>query len=198
MGSFFYSSLNDISLRQLLAHATNTFVQNHKKMDKVTQQRIESLHPLVRNEVAQIISEIDKELTGRAMVRITQALRTFEEQNNLYAQGRTKKGLKVTNAKGGQSIHNYGLAVDIALIIDGKTASWNMNTDWDDDGLADWMECVSIFKKYGWNWGGDWKSFKDGSHFEKEFLRTPAGKLKINNWRELIQMKQDKLGYIIL
>jgi len=152
---------------------------------------------LVREEVAQIINEIDKRLTGRAKVRITQALRTFEEQNNLYAQGRTKKGLKVTNAKGGQSIHNYGLAVEFCLIIDGKTASWDMKTDWDDDGLADWMECVSIFKKYGWIWGGDWKNFKDGSHFEKEFLQTSKGKQKVNNWRDLIKMKQDKLGYII-
>ncbi len=166
-------------------------------MDKVTQQRIATLHPFVKNEVAQIINEIDKQLTGRAKVRITQALRTVDEQNNLYAQGRTKKGLKVTNAKGGQSIHNYGLAVDICLIINGKTASWDMKTDWDDDGLADWMECVSIFKKYGWIWGGDWKNFEDGSHFEKEFLQTSRGKQKVNNWRELIKMKKDKLGYII-
>ncbi len=89
-------------------------------MDKITQQRIQKLHPKVREEVTKIILECDTELTGRAKIRITQTLRTFEEQDELYAIGRTKPGKKVTNAKAGQSIHNYGLAVDICLIIDGK------------------------------------------------------------------------------
>lgn len=166
-------------------------------MDKVTEERIANLHPLLRNEVTQIIAKIDQQLTGRAKVRITHGLRTFDEQNKLYAQGRTIKGLKVTNAKAGQSIHNYGLAVDICLIVDGKTASWNMKTDWDDDCLADWMECVAVFKQHGWSWGGDWKNFKDSSHFEKEFIQTKSEKLNVTNWRDLIKMKQDKLGYII-
>ncbi len=164
-------------------------------MDKVTQQRIATLHPLVRDEVTKIIQEIDTQLTGRATVRITQALRTFAEQNKLYAQGRTSKGPKVTNAKGGQSIHNYGFAVDICLIIDGKTASWDMKEDWDNDGIADWMECVAIFKKHDWLWGGDWKTFKDGSHFEKATLTVET---KVNDWQSLINKKQDKNGYIIL
>lgn len=130
-------------------------------MDNITQQRIEKLHPIVRKETRKIIEECDNALTGRAKVRITQGLRTFKEQDDLYAIGRTKPGKKVTNAKGGQSIHNYGLAVDICLIIDGKIASWDTVKDWDNDKVADWYECVKIFAKYGWDWGGNWKTFKD-------------------------------------
>lgn len=157
-------------------------------MDKVTQERIEKLHPSVRAEVTKIINECNNNLTGRAQVRISQGLRTFEEQNELYAQGRTKGGKKVTNAKGGQSIHNYGLAVDIVLIIDGKTASWDTVKDWDNDKVADWYECVKIFAKYGWDWGGNWKTFKDLPHFEKKGFA----------WRSLSLKSKDKNSYIII
>lgn len=157
-------------------------------MDKITEERIKQLHPSVRGEMMKIINECNAALTGRAQVRISQGMRTFDAQNALYAQGRTKPGKKVTNAKAGQSIHNYGLAVDIVLIIDGKTASWDVKSDWDNDRKADWMECVEIFKKHGWDWGGDWKSFKDMPHFEK----------KGYTWRTLIGKRKDQQGYVIL
>ena len=158
-------------------------------MDKVTQERIAKLHPSVVAEVTKIVNECNSNLTGRAQVRISQGLRTFSEQNELYAQGRTKAGKKVTNAKGGQSIHNYGLAVDIVLIIDGKTASWDTVKDWDNDKVADWYECVKIFAKHGWDWGGNWKTFKDLPHFDKR---------NFNSWRKLSKLKLDKNGYAIL
>jgi peptidoglycan L-alanyl-D-glutamate endopeptidase CwlK len=63
-------------------------------MDKVTSDRIQKLHPLVRDEVKQIIKECDKALTGRAKIRITQGLRSFEEQERLYAIGRLTSGKK--------------------------------------------------------------------------------------------------------
>lgn len=165
-------------------------------MDKITQQRIQKLHPMVREEVDKIIQECDKALTGMAKVRITQGLRTFEEQNQLYAIGRTKPGKKVTNAKGGQSIHNYGLAVDICLMIDGKTASWDTAKDWDDDQIADWYECVKIFAKHGWEWGGNCKTFKDLPHFEKKSIKTKTSEIK-TTWRILIKLPKNKNGYII-
>ena len=137
-------------------------------MDKVSQDRIDQLHPSIRLDVSNLIEKINtKILTGRAKVRIAQGLRTFAEQDALYAQGRTKPGKKVTNAKGGQSIHNYGLAVDIVLILDGKTASWDEKSDFDRDQQSDWIEVVTEFKRAGWVWGGDWRTFKDMPHFEK-------------------------------
>lgn len=158
-------------------------------MDKHTKQRIQKLHPAVREEVTKVIEECDTSLTGKAKIRITQGLRTFEEQDALYAQGRTKPGKKVTNAKAGQSIHNYGFAVDICLIIDGKEASWDTAKDWDNDKIADWYECVKIFAKHGWEWGGNWKTFKDMPHFDKRNL---------NSWKKLSKLKKDKNGYVIL
>jgi len=89
-------------------------------MDKVTQDRIKLLHPKVRDEVSKIVNEANNLLTKHSQIRIVQGLRTIEEQNDLYAQGRTKQGKKVTNAKGGSSFHNYGLAVDFCLLIDDK------------------------------------------------------------------------------
>jgi peptidoglycan LD-endopeptidase CwlK len=158
-------------------------------MDTPTQQRIQKLHPSVVAEATKIIQECDLALTGKARVRITQSLRTFKEQDDLYAIGRTKSGRKVTNAKGGQSIHNYGFAVDICMIIDGVEASWNTVKDWDNDRVADWFECVKIFAKFGWEWGGNWKNFKDLPHFDKRGL---------NNWRKLINLRRDDKGYVIL
>lgn len=48
-------------------------------MDRITSQRIEKLHPLVREEVKEIVKECNEALTGKAKVRITQGLRSFEE-----------------------------------------------------------------------------------------------------------------------
>ena len=158
-------------------------------MDQPTQERIAKLHPSVRAEVTKIIQECDAALTGRAKIRITQGLRTFDEQDALYQMGRTKTSKKVTNSKAGQSIHNYGFAVDICLIIDGKIASWDTAKDWDNDQVADWFECVKQFAKNGWEWGGNWKTFKDTPHFEKKGF---------NDWRVLSKLKKDKDGYVIL
>lgn len=122
-------------------------------MDKINQTRIDTLHPLVRVEMLAIINECNLiVLKKHSQVRITQALRTIKEQNDLYAIGRTKPGKKVTNAKGGESVHNYGFAVDICLMIDEKQASWDVKKDWDQDGVSDWDEVVKVFAKYGWSW----------------------------------------------
>ncbi|MDI1255729.1 MAG: M15 family metallopeptidase [Flavobacterium sp.] len=170
-------------------------------MDKASQDRIAKLHPLVRNEVTLIVNECNAALKGPSQMRIAQGLRTFEEQNDLYALGRTKKnpngvtaarplGATVTNAKGGQSVHNYGFAVDIVMIIDGKTASWDTKKDWDGDKVSDWDECVKIFAKHGWSWGGNWSSFKDMPHFDK---------IGYSNWRLLSTMKRDpRTNYVII
>ncbi|WP_025691967.1 M15 family metallopeptidase [Paenibacillus zanthoxyli] len=103
-------------------------------------------------------------------ILITQGLRTMAEQDTLYAQGRTKPGAIVTNARGGYSYHNYGLAVDFALLLpDGKNVSWDMLRDGNEDRLADWGQVVQIAKTFGFEWGGDWSGFKDFSHLQMTF-----------------------------
>jgi peptidoglycan L-alanyl-D-glutamate endopeptidase CwlK len=146
-------------------------------MDQVTLNRIEQLLPSLRDEAGIIYKEICEALKGRAICRFAFTLRSFKLQDELYAQGRTKPGKIVTNAKGGQSYHNYGLAIDIVLLVDKngdgtfETASWQTNVDFDGDGVSDWMEVVKIFKMYGWEWGGDWK-FTDMPHFQKTFGKS--------------------------
>ena len=166
--------------------------------DKKTVERIQLIHPKLRDEVSSIYAEICEALTGSAMCRFAYTLRTFAEQNALFAQGRTKPGKVVTNARGGQSYHNYGLAVDIVLLVDKngdglfETAAWDTRTDFDKDRKSDWMECVNIFKQYGWEWGGDWR-FSDPPHFQKTLGKSV---------RELLALhsagKVDKNGFVLI
>ena len=168
--------------------------------DKPTLDRIELLHPAVRQEVKDIyLNKIIPALSGKAICRFAYTLRTFAEQDALYSQGRTKlfdaNGKRlgvVTKAKGGQSIHNFGLALDIVLLKDSnndgkfESATWETNIDFDKDGKSDWMEVVNILKSHGWTWGGDWKSFKDAPHFEKTFGHTWKTLLPKHNAKEFI------------
>jgi peptidoglycan L-alanyl-D-glutamate endopeptidase CwlK len=155
-------------------------------IDQITIKRIELLHPSLKDEAIQIYSEICQTLSNGVICRFTHTLRTIKEQNDLYAKGRTIKGQIVTNAKGGQSYHNFGCAIDIVLIVDGK-ATWDRGKDFDKDGQPDFMEVVKIFKKYGWEWGGDWH-FKDYPHFQKTFGLTTKqllNKEKIGNYPKI-------------
>lgn len=96
--------------------------------------------------------------------------RSFEEQNELYALGRTAPGHIVTNAKGGESAHNYGLAFDGAPTVGGKPL-W-------DEPLAGphWKHYGSLAKTAGMEWGGDWKgSLIEGPHIQMADWKSLAG-----------------------
>jgi peptidoglycan L-alanyl-D-glutamate endopeptidase CwlK len=165
--------------------------------DKITIERIALLHPKLRDEALAIYDEICKTLTN-SVCRFSYTLRTFAEQDKLFAQGRTTKGAKVTNVKGGFSYHNYGLALDIVLLIDKdkngtfETAIWDVKGDFDKDGRADWIEVVNIFKQFGWEWGGDWK-FYDAPHFQKTFGYSVRQLLDLHT-----KGKVDKNGYVLI
>ena len=149
--------------------------------------KIETLHPKIKDEVKKLVDYVNSDiLTGKVKMLVTQGLRTFEEQDALY-----RKRPKVTNAKGGQSIHNYGLAFDFCL-VNGKKTIWDVASDFDGDKHPDWMEVVEVFKKNGYQWGGDFRSFKDRPHFEKTFGYT---------WRQLLEIRNAgklKDGYVII
>lgn len=163
-------------------------------MDKVTIDRIQLLHPKLRDEATDIYHEICEALNGKVICRFSHTLRSFAEQNALY-----NAKPQVTKAKGGQSYHNYGLAIDIVLLVDkdgngtNETASWDVKRDFDDDGKADWMEIVAIFKRHGWEWGGDWK-FYDAPHFQKTLGHSIVELQKMHN----TQTVRKNLGYLNL
>ena len=93
-----------------------------------------------------------------APVIITQTLRDAEYQNSLYAQGRTKPGKIVTNAKGGSSVHEKGEAWDFVPTISGEPV-------WDAKSPL-WEKCGVIAEGLGMEWGGRWK-FVDKPHVQK-------------------------------
>jgi hypothetical protein len=115
--------------------------------------RIKELHPTLHPYATQLIQELEG--LGYSPL-ITQGRRTVEEQNALYAQGRTKPGQKVTNARGGESWHNYGLALDLGF-LDGE-GKLVYDVDWNIVG--------KVGQKIGFSWGGAWTIFKDKPHFE--------------------------------
>ena len=164
----------------------------------VTMERIKLLHPKLRDEVFDLYTDIISRLIGKSKCRFTHTLRTFAEQEALYQQGRSKSGKIVTNSRAGRSYHNYGLAIDIVLLLDrdgdGKytEVSWDTKSDFDADGIADWMEVVKVFKDYGWEWGGDWR-FYDGPHFQKTLGFSIAQLLKLHTTG-----KVDKNGYVLI
>jgi peptidoglycan LD-endopeptidase CwlK len=142
-------------------------------MDKITIDRIKLAHPDIREELLKQYHEANNLLGKGARLRFAYVYRSPAEQNQLYL-----KRPKVTNAKAWQSIHNYGLAFDIVMLYDNdgngtfEEASWSQIRDFDKDSVADWKEVTTYFKSRGWEWGGDWKSFKDAPHFQKTFGYT--------------------------
>lgn len=149
--------------------------------------RLIGLHPVV---LAAVTALIERCYARGVSILITQGLRTIAEQNGLFAQGRTQAELnaaglssvkaqpdkpKVTNAKGGTSYHNFGLAIDFALLLpDGKQVSWDLKRDGDGDKVADWTEVVQEAKALGFEWGGDFVSIKDAPHFQITFGMTTS------------------------
>jgi peptidoglycan L-alanyl-D-glutamate endopeptidase CwlK len=110
-------------------------------------------------------SRWQKNLSVDALIYMT--YRSPEEQNELYAKGRTKPGKIVTNAKGGQSDHNFTLdgkpaskafdAVPLRKIEGKNRAVWN------DPKL--WALMGEVAERIGLKWGGNWKNFVDKPHF---------------------------------
>ena len=105
------------------------------------------VHPILAEKMTRLIELASAE--GYALI-VTQGLRTFAEQDALF-----KKRPKVTNARGGQSYHNYGVAADVAFMVGGKIS-------WDErlyKNIGRWAS------QTGLTWGGSWK-FVDYPHLQ--------------------------------
>jgi len=125
-----------------------------KQLASVQNKYPKTLQPAVARASQKILREMGK--LGYD-VMVYQGYRSMEEQNALYAQGRTKPGAKVTNARGGDSFHNYGVAVDIVFVVNGRP-SWSNNHPWTKLG--------QVGEKHGFEWGGRWTDFQDRPHFQ--------------------------------
>ena len=150
------------------------------------------LHPYVRHLALQFLAKCKQEGIN---VLIYCTYRSKEEQDALYAQGRTAPGRKVTNARGGYSYHNYGLAFDCVPMIDGRAR-------WDRVDLFNKMGQIGT--SLGLIWGGNFKSFKDRPHFQwsngltiKQLLAgqrppNPLEKIHKEEWQKALDILVQK------
>lgn len=127
-------------------------------MDARSEAALATVNPTLADTVRAAAATLEAKGT---YLLVVSGLRTGAQQDALYAQGRTTPGHIVTNAKAGQSMHNYGLAVDIVPYLSGQTGAlnWQANTE-------QFLTMVTAMKAQGLVWGGDWVSIKDYDHFQ--------------------------------
>jgi peptidoglycan L-alanyl-D-glutamate endopeptidase CwlK len=124
-------------------------------MNDASRRRLEKVHPALATRIEALLETLKQH---GLQVEVVQGLRTFAEQDALFAQGRTRPGPVVTRARGGQSNHNYGLAVDLVPFTNGQP-NWNAP-------LGVWTTIGSEAEKLGLEWGGDWRKFVDKPHVQ--------------------------------
>jgi peptidoglycan LD-endopeptidase CwlK len=124
------------------------------------------LHPVVEERANQLVA---KAAAKGITIIITDGFRSAEAQDQLYEQGRTMDGNVVTNAKGGESYHNFGLAIDFAIKLPSGSVIWDRRYDGNGNSVSDWTDVVRMAKELGFEWGGDWQGFKDYPHLQMDF-----------------------------
>jgi len=134
------------------------------EFDERTEKNLATLNAGSQRLMRMFMRQLVPYMAARGVAaKIISGTRTFAEQDALYAKGRTAPGPKVTNARGGQSNHNFRCAADIGLFKDG---------DYLEDSPL-YLEAGPIGKACGLQWGGDWK-FKDYPHFEATQFKEAA------------------------
>ncbi len=130
-------------------------------------RKLEDLHPTVHTVVEGLLKMCQD--TGIPIL-ITCTFRSPEEQDELYTQGRTKPGKIVTNARGGYSYHNYGLAFDFCVLKDGNPV-WDLKVNVNENEIPDYNEVGELGESLGLEWGGAWPH-PDFPHFQYTFGLT--------------------------
>jgi peptidoglycan L-alanyl-D-glutamate endopeptidase CwlK len=127
-------------------------------------EAIEAVDPRSEKNIATLLPEVQpmaRALVQRAAfngirIKIISGLRTYAEQEELYAQGRTKPGPKVTNSRGGYSNHNFGIAFDIGVFEGQKYLPESVK----------YKAVGALGTDLGLDWGGNWTSIVDQPHFQ--------------------------------
>lgn len=117
--------------------------------------------------------------------------RNFKDQNDLYAKGRTRPGKVVTQARGGESFHNYGVAADLAFYNEKGQITWPETGDY----AKLWTRYGEQAKQQGLTWGGDWKH-QDRPHIEYHpgLTASQAANLERAHARGGLEAAWDQLG----
>jgi peptidoglycan L-alanyl-D-glutamate endopeptidase CwlK len=119
--------------------------------------RLEGVHPDLVRVVKKAAALSDLDFT------VLEGLRTIDRQRKLVAEGASK----TMNSR-----HLTGHAVDLAPLIDG-----NVSWDWPlYRRLAKIVKSAAADEKVPLQWGGDWRAFKDGPHWELPWAFYSKGK----------------------
>lgn len=143
-------------------------------MNMRTKRTIENLGSLNKKALAKFepfLFATEKAMASKGVtVEVISGLRSWSAQAALYAQGRTKPGRIVTKARPGSSWHNYGLAIDLGLFMNGNYIDETMPQ------VADklYAEIGRIAESHGIEWAGNWKTFQETPHFQVTFGKTLA------------------------
>lgn len=132
--------------------------EEHGVYDTRSEETLATCLPAAQAVLRQWLKVAQPEAKEYGMeVWLINGTRSYAEQDALYAQGRTAPGAKVTNARGGYSWHNFGLAADMGLFKDGKYI-----------GESPVYSVLGRLARSipGLEWGGDWKSFYDEPHLQ--------------------------------
>lgn len=131
----------------------------------MSSRNLDDLRPEVRPQVDAFLSAC---AAADIDVLVTCTLRSNAEQAALYAQGRTAPGSRVTDAPAGRSAHNFGLAIDVVPIVNGKL-------DWDRKDPV-WQKVGELGLAAGLQWAGTpGFPFPELPHFQHPTWRDLAG-----------------------
>lgn len=126
-------------------------------LDPRTETNLATLTPAAQKLARLFVEKCNAALKSRGYVaKIISGTRSYAEQNRLYSIGRSKPGRKVTNARGGYSNHNFGIAFDIGIFNGTSYISES----------PIYTELGMIGESVGLEWGGRWTSFKDEPHYQ--------------------------------
>ena len=129
-------------------------------MDSISEARLSLIAPSLAAKV-RMLHDI---LEGEGIeIRVVQALRSWTEQDALYAQGRTAPGKIVTNCPGGHSYHNFGMAVD--CVPSTQAPDQPYAPDWNSSHPV-WKRMEEVGMSVGLVSGATWRTFPDAPHFQ--------------------------------
>lgn len=165
-------------------------------------RQLNDLEPETRTQAYRLQAALN---AARLNVVMYCTLRTIDEQARLFRQGRSIEMIRekiqelrelgradlakviedvgpqygkriVTMAGPGQSLHNYGMAIDSVPLLGGKPA-WNPNDGTNDEAeMSAWKRYGEIAEDCGFEWAGRWKWFREMPHIQTRGV----------DWRELI------------
>ena len=147
-------------------------------IDARSQKNLDTLLPKVRPVMEAFVLEAKKHFQEKGVDCIVIAgTRTWAEQDAIYAQGRTKPGKIVSRARGGESRHNFGLAIDLGLFVNKKYL--------EDSPFYDHIGPI-VAKFPQLEWGGNWK-FVDEPHVEfKTGLTLAAMRERVKTGKSIV------------